>query len=101
MAQTNVLVIEKNDFKQLAKEFPDMIDRVQRNLTTALRDSFSPLLFEIEKLQVKSQKQIATVADMFFAAQRGEVETVRDVQGEEFGMVPCQNGTHKYEKATP
>ena len=47
-------------------------------MTNRLRQEESPLLAQIEKLQVKSQRQIAKVSDMFFAAQRGEVEVVRE-----------------------
>jgi ankyrin repeat protein len=77
-ALTNCLVLLKGDFQELAKDFPDMLDQAQKNLTQKLRQQDSPMLQEIEKLQVKSQKQIASISDMFWAAQRGEVETVRE-----------------------
>jgi potassium channel len=71
-------MLQKSDFNHLMKQFPEILDHAQRSLLNRLRDSASPLLEEVERVQKKSEKQIAQLADLLFAAAGGELKIVQE-----------------------
>ena len=71
-------VLHKNDFMQLMKEFPDILDLSQRSVVALLRDAKDPIVEEVERMQTKTQKQIAGVSDMLYAAASGKLEIVQE-----------------------
>ena len=73
--------MQQVDFDNLARDFPDALDCMKRNVKTRLRqlNEEDPLLEKLDQQkQDRSHKHIAKLCDMFFAAAAGEVETVRE-----------------------
>jgi len=71
-------VLHKNDFVQLMKDFPDILDLSQRSVVALLRDAEDPIVEEVERMQTKTQKQIAGASDMLYAAASGKLEIVQE-----------------------
>ena len=78
------LILQKVDFDNLVKDFPDSLDKIHQNEKTRLEyDEDRETLDAIEKLySLKSQQQIAQLSDAQFAAATGEVDVVRQALSE-------------------
>ena len=75
------LVLQKVDFDSIAKEFPDSVDTMKRNIKMRLRamNEEDPLLQKLdEQNQDRSHRHISKLCDMLFAAGSGEVNIVRE-----------------------
>ena len=75
------LVLQKVDFDNLLKDFPDSLDVMKKNVKTRLRqlNEDDPLLEKLDQMQVdRKHKHISKLCDMLFAAQSGEVDIVRE-----------------------
>ena len=71
-------VLHKGDFLTLQKEFPDILHQAQSSIVERLRQTHDPLLDEVERTQTKSDKQIAQLADLLFAAAAGKLDIVAE-----------------------
>ena len=68
------LVLQKVDFDNLLKDFPDSLDVMKKNVKTRLRqlNEDDPLLEKLDQMQVdRKHKHISKLCDMLFAAQSG------------------------------
>eukprot|EP00327_Prymnesium_parvum_P014728 CAMPEP_0113246232 /NCGR_PEP_ID=MMETSP0008_2-20120614/9358_1 /TAXON_ID=97485 /ORGANISM="Prymnesium parvum" /LENGTH=1137 /DNA_ID=CAMNT_0000093969 /DNA_START=33 /DNA_END=3446 /DNA_ORIENTATION=- /assembly_acc=CAM_ASM_000153 len=70
--------LQKADYMALTQEFPDILDQAQCAVLAQMRQNNDPLLQEVERMQTKSEKQIAKLADMLFASAAGKLEVVQE-----------------------
>ena len=70
--------LQKADFLALMREFPDILNVAQQSVMATLREAKDPLLAEVETLQTKSEKQVAQLSDMLYAAAAGNLEVVEE-----------------------
>eukprot|EP00966_Prymnesium_polylepis_P137686 3181959-Prymnesium_polylepis.1 len=78
ISTTKCSVLHKSDFMHLMKDFPDILDLAQRSVVALMRESNDPMLAEVERMQIKTEKQIAGIFDMLFAAASGRLEVVQE-----------------------
>eukprot|EP00966_Prymnesium_polylepis_P324462 7380506-Prymnesium_polylepis.1 len=78
ISSSKCLVLQKHDFVALMKDFPDIMHLAQETVMGTMRDVGDPNLEKVERTLTKTEKQIAQISDMFFAAATGKLETVTE-----------------------
>ncbi|KAL1521874.1 hypothetical protein AB1Y20_021525 [Prymnesium parvum] len=78
LKMSTCLVINKADYTDILKDFPESVDSIRANIKERLKQMQRfEVLEAIEKAEGKPKEHIATLADMLFACATGDVQTVR------------------------
>lgn len=85
---TTCCVLQKGDFHDLKKEFPDIVEQAKTSALARLRHNKDHLLEQVEAAQMlHTEKQLGKVGDLLCAAAAGNLEVVQEAFEQDPGSI--------------